>query len=292
MKSGNNNPNWKGGLSECFCLHCQSAIMVKPSAIRRERGKFCSRKCKGSWSAKNRKGFGSNRVDKTCRICGAIKQVKKSHSEKSGTYCSFACMAKGYASRLVGSSNPNWKGGNVKKRCVQCGKDFEALPCNRYIRKFCSSSCAGTFRTINQKDSANHSTKRSKAGRREDLGGVYFRSSWEANWARYLDWMKEKKQIITWYFEPFAFEFEGIKRGSRFYVPDFRVVNADESIEYHEIKGYMDKRSATKLKRMAKYHPNVKVVLVDKSAYESMLKRIGPFLSGLEVPTRAPGKKR
>jgi len=117
-------------------------------------------------------------------------------------------------------------------------------------------------------------SKHSRSGKREDLGGLYFRSAWEANYARYLTWLQETGNIQAWAFEPDEFEFVAIKRGTRFYLPDFRVTNNDGSIEYHEIKGYMDATSATKLKRMAKYYPDVKVILIDKEGYRAIARQM------------------
>lgn len=96
---------------------------------------------------------------------------------------------------------------------------------------------------------------RSHGGRRVDLGNQYFRSSYEANYARFLNF-----QHIQWEYEARTFWFEKIKRGSRSYTPDFWLPIAKE---YHEVKGWMDQKSQTKLKRMAKYYPDVKVILID-----------------------------
>ena len=124
---------------------------------------------------------------------------------------------------------------------------------------------------------------RGKGGRRADLGNQYFRSRWEANWARYLNWLQSLGEIQSWKFEVDTFEFKAIKRGSRFYVPDFRVMNRNGSIEYHEIKGYMDARSATKLKRMKKYYPTVKLVLIGKSEYQAVATKVSKMIAGWET---------
>jgi len=113
-----------------------------------------------------------------------------------------------------------------------------------------------------------------KAGWRE-IGGVrkYFRSRWEANYARYLEFLRQTGNIRSWEHEPETFWFEGVRRGSCSYLPDFRVGNNDGSKEYHEVKGWMDARSATKLRRMKKYHPTVVVVLIDSSAYKAIQRK-------------------
>ena len=113
-----------------------------------------------------------------------------------------------------------------------------------------------------------------RMGKREDLGGLYVRSSWEANYTRYLNWLVEQEQILKWQYEADEFIFKPIKRGCRSYLPDFKIYNLDGTIEYHEVKGWMDAKSKTKLKRMEKYYPNIKLILIDKDAYYAIRRDI------------------
>jgi len=132
--------------------------------------------------------------------------------------------------------------------------------------------------------SLNRSGKTTWKGAWRNIGGIdkYYRSSWEANYARYLEWLKQNKQIKDWKHEPKTFWFEGIKRGTVSYLPDFWVINLDDSEEFHEVKGWMDDRSKTKLTRMAKYYPNVKVVLIDAKSYRSLKKDVQHFIKDWE----------
>lgn len=122
-----------------------------------------------------------------------------------------------------------------------------------------------------------------KAGWRE-IGGVrkYYRSKWEANYAHYLQWLKEKDQILDWKHEPETFWFEGIKRGCVSYLPDFWVKEVSGSEAYHEVKGWMDARSVTKIKRMAKYHPKVRLIVIDSKAYAALKKSCQGLVPGWE----------
>jgi hypothetical protein len=129
----------------------------------------------------------------------------------------------------------------------------------------------------------NH--KRSNGGKREDLGGLYVRSTWEANWARYLNWLVSVGEIQNWKYESRTFEFP-VKKGSKYYTPDFEVTNKNGSVEYHEIKGYMDQASATKLKRMAKYFPDDKLILIEKAAYYSVARKVGRLVPNWESGDR------
>lgn len=106
----------------------------------------------------------------------------------------------------------------------------------------------------------------------------FFRSLWEVNYARYLQWLKDNGQIVDWEFEVDTFWFDGIKRGVCSYLPDFKVFENDGKIVYHEVKGYFDSRSKTKIKRMAKYHPDIKIVLIDKSAYLAIARKAQGFV--------------
>jgi len=110
-----------------------------------------------------------------------------------------------------------------------------------------------------------------------EIGGYrkYYRSRWEANYARYLEYLRGRGDIVSWAHEPTTFWFEGIKRGVTSYLPDFHVVYTDGREEYHEVKGWMDSKSVTKLKRMAKYHPQVVLIVVDKKVYTKLEKEYG-----------------
>lgn len=122
-----------------------------------------------------------------------------------------------------------------------------------------------------------------KAGWRE-IGGVnkYYRSRWEANYARYLEWLKGIGQISGWAHEPQVFWFDGVKRGCVSYLPDFKVIENDGSEAFHEVKGWMDDRSKTKIRRMAKYHPGVRLIVIDAKAYEAIRKKVQPIIKEWE----------
>lgn len=118
-----------------------------------------------------------------------------------------------------------------------------------------------------------------KAGWRE-IGGKrkYFRSRWEANYARYLEWLKSKGEIAEWQHEPKTFWFDGIKRGCMSYLPDFCVTEIGGAEAYHEVKGWMDDRSKTKIGRMARYHPTVKLIVIDGKGYRAIERAVAAIV--------------
>ena len=115
-----------------------------------------------------------------------------------------------------------------------------------------------------------------------EIGGKrnFYRSRWEYRYALYLEFMKKHKHIIEWEHEPKTFWFEGIKRGTNNYKPDFRVVFPSGNDEWIEVKGYMDSKSATKIKRMAKYHPDVKLRVIGKEWFKQNGGKLKNIISG------------
>lgn len=108
----------------------------------------------------------------------------------------------------------------------------------------------------------------------------YARSSWEANYSRYLQWLKENGEIAEWEHEPETFWFEGVRRGCVSYLPDFKVTLPNSTVEFHEVKGWMDARSKTKIRRMAKYHPAVVLKVIDGKAYTQLKRNVSSIVKG------------
>lgn len=94
-------------------------------------------------------------------------------------------------------------------------------------------------------------------GFRVDLG-KYFRSGWEANFARILTNLG-----LQWEYEPTTFQLNE----SMSYTPDFYV--HDENV-YYEVKGRMDEKSKTQLTLMKSVHPEVRLELIDDAKYREL----------------------
>ncbi len=80
--------------------------------------------------------------------------------------------------------------------------------------------------------------------------------------------LRKNASLTKWEHEKETFWFEKIRRGCRSYLPDFRITHMDGKVEYHEVKGWMDARSKTKIKRMAKYYPHIKLRVIDGSWFK------------------------
>jgi hypothetical protein len=92
-----------------------------------------------------------------------------------------------------------------------------------------------------------------KGGMRDDLQH-YFRSSWEANFARILNHQGKK-----WEYEPTTFQLSETQS----YTPDFYCEGV-----YFEIKGRPDEKSRNQLELMAQLFPDVKIEVIDGVKYE------------------------
>lgn len=255
-RSGAGHARWRGGPVDCTCLKCGKSFTQKVSHVAIGEGKYCSIRCKAD---------ALRGVYRPCRRCGKSIWVWKKGATQQ-RYCSRDCRYATAACRTLNRS------------CEICGRLFHmAAGALRRVSKRCGRFCSMTCKA--QWMSANASRKPSgSGGKRDDLGGLYVRSSWEANYARYLKWLVSLGEIRSWEFEPDTFAFDKIKRGTRFYTPDFKVTNSNGSVEYHEVKGYMTPESATKMRRMKRYYPSIKVVLIDGPQYRAIARKVSKIV--------------
>jgi hypothetical protein len=114
------------------------------------------------------------------------------------------------------------------------------------------------------------------------IGGrrFYMRSMWEKNYGLYLQWLLDKGEISAWDYEPETFWFGGIKRGVASYLPDFKVTENSGKHVWHEVKGHMDARSKTKLKRMKRYYPHEKVIVIGAKEYYTLKSQVKNLVPG------------
>jgi hypothetical protein len=97
-----------------------------------------------------------------------------------------------------------------------------------------------------------------RGGRRPDLNDVYFRSNWEANFARIQ--VLENRE---WVYEPECFEIS--QTGS--YLPDFLVNGV-----YYEIKGWVTEETMKKFELFKKAFPDKNIVFIGPKEYNELKK--------------------
>lgn len=281
------------------CGECGERFYAPPVQRQRGGGKFCSYRCSGMARrgrlktvhticvcpiCQTAKSLPPSRVKtfKTCsQACHAVLHPPTRQGETASAFCAYCRQATTKGTVYCDQDCYNHMRKQQAKQSAAL-HDSVCSVCNATYRKgagskglVCSLACWGRIQATRNLEVTY---SRGKGGKREDLDNRYFRSRWEANYARYLNWLISLKQIARWEYEPDTFEFVGIKRGTRFYTPDFKVFEINGTYAYHEVKGWMDAQSKTKLRRMAKYHPQEKVIVIDRTAYKSVAKDVAKML--------------
>lgn len=274
-----------------ICQNCGSEFQCFESQHR----KYCSPKCAYDSPERVKHIKKKDRGNRTCLNCG--KEFSVHTGAPNARCCSRECNGAMLGKSSAGTSRPRASIHVVEISCKNCGVVFSAQRSAHRI--FCSIKCARNNPEVRQRRIASfHASPRPKNYSRTQkgwskVGGKRFfaRSSWESNYARYLQFQKEHALILDWEHEPDTFWFKGIKRGVCSFLPDFKVTTK-EGIEYHEVKGWMDSRSKTKIKRMAKYHPEVKLVVIDQVRYKQIAKTASAIIPGWTSQKTSRSKSR
>jgi hypothetical protein len=111
---------------------------------------------------------------------------------------------------------------------------------------------------------------------------MYMKSMWEIYYCAYLSHLKKMGKILEYHYEPDTFWFDGIKRGTNNYKPDFLVEHTNGALEYVEVKGYTTPKDKTKWKRMAKYYPNINLRIADKEFFQANMKTLKILVNALK----------
>lgn len=91
------------------CQYCGKEFHVKPCALKRGRGKYCSKECMSA----------SGSVIKKCEVCKKEFSFKRSHDANGhGRYCSMKCRSIGFDQRgiLKGENAPRYIDGKSKTK--------------------------------------------------------------------------------------------------------------------------------------------------------------------------------
>lgn len=201
------------------------------------------------------------RVVKFCRQCGKPFSVIFQRRD-SAQFCSMYCTN---TSPIHIAQTQGERVARVTVPCATCNNPMRLPPGRVGVKKTCSEECS---RLLRRKLNARRNTySHARRGKRADLEGGFFRSAWEANYARYLNLIKRRGIVRSWKYEPRTFWFKRIKRGVRSYTPDFLVTRPNGTRYYVEIKGWMDPRSKTKIDRLRRYYPKIELCVVGRAEY-------------------------
>jgi endogenous inhibitor of DNA gyrase (YacG/DUF329 family) len=85
----------------------------------------------------------SARIQKTCTYCG--KEFLLADWEKDRKFCSMECKGKWQSENAVHEKSSHWSGGNIVKKCQECGKEFAIEKYRQKTARFCSPRCTGIW---------------------------------------------------------------------------------------------------------------------------------------------------
>lgn len=264
------------------CLECNIAFEAHASQNRI----YCSPKCAYSSADRVKHIKPKERGSRICARCSTVFKLHRASGK--GIYCSQECAAM-VIGKITMSKNRQEKPAIAQAEftCKQCGVKFMAWSGSK--RVYCSQPCSskgneGKAAATMHRNGYYRSAKPYSRAKAQwvTLGGIkfYARSQWEANYAHYLEFQKQQSLITSWQHEPETFWFKGIKRGVCSYLPDFKIENLDKTSEFHEVKGWMDAKSKTKIRRMKKYHPKTVLIVRDSAWFKANQKQLSQLVPG------------
>lgn len=242
LRSGENNPRYGHRLTEVYkykrskhpnldwklksCANCKDEYLDK---TKRKVGKTCSKKCACELAVRIRKEKGSYVRTEKYRDPNLTPHERKekhikANLEKYGVE-HWTQTTKARKEQSKRSKSMRYRPEHQKYMCEQAMKSQKIY-------------------------------SRSIKGKREDLG-CFFRSTWEANYARYLNHLG-----IKWKYEAITYQLGDNKT----YTPDFLL--DDGSLV--EIKGWLTKKGAEKINLFKLIYPHVILNIVDRTPYNAI----------------------
>jgi len=240
------------------CKQCQKEFQIiyesnGSGSGNAQRKKYCSDICKKNYNRNNNNG---NKTEIICSVCNKIVYVAKCFSNR--TTCSNVCsklrlknekILKIYnvvtrkCKNLACDQTFNCNENSTQKFCsLNCGKTTRinrvlryCLVCNKelFVKKsyehikFCNILCNRKGQSLGLVKSHTNG----RTGWRSDIeNSPYFKSSFEADYARYLYFLG-----INFQYEHKVFEIK-IQNKTKYYTPDFYLQDYDEFIELKGIK--------------------------------------------------------
>lgn len=236
---------------EYHCEGCGGAFTAKAGR------RFCSRGCANKVRGRRAVRWATY----ACEACGAEVTTKPTLARRY-RFCA-SCRNALHGARLDAAQRA--KGARqepVSRSCDRCGRAFTVLACYA-PRRYCSNACANLV----------NAPTMGVGGWRPDLG-AYFRSRWEANYARYL---RAAGRSYEYEAETFSV---GLPDGSvRAYTPDFRVDGA----YFVEIKGWMraDRRQSEVIAAAHGQLP-LPLHLIGRREYRALERTVASSIEGWE----------
>ena len=123
------------------CKHCGKEFNARPYLKKQ----FCSQDCYNKWRKENLSGENSPDYKKqkvNCSYCdNELLRTPYELKNKKDHFCNKECFRLWKTKNQKGENNPNYKGGNIKKECEWCGKEYDVKISRDEKTRFCSQQC-------------------------------------------------------------------------------------------------------------------------------------------------------
>jgi hypothetical protein len=253
-----------------ICINCNEKFYDDSKRLSRN---SCSKKCHYEKMAKTRKEKGSyvvteERIQKMLatmnklRSEGGIKQPTQEQKEKSSILLKYLWES-GYMQQKIYEAS-------MKKHNVSHYMKTNEQRSRASKQRKGKKASKETLKKMSEVSKNNNVRfSRCRGGFRSDLN-LYFRSSWEANFARLLNHLH-----ISWGYENKTYSLED---GCYSYTPDFILKNG----VHIELKGWFTEKSKKKINLFRKEYPNVKLIIIDRKTYKKIYSKYKDLIENWE----------
>jgi hypothetical protein len=225
----------------------------------------CSTKCRRRYARENHasKGISPNQQyvaheNRSCIVCTTVFNTRVT---KQQIYCSTKCF---HISRIGGTS---WNKGLTRDTDERV-LDVSIKAARSRMGKPLSEAHKLKIKNSNIGKHGNNPDWFGKFGIRKDLN-QYFRSTWEANFARLLNYMD-----IKWEYEPKTLILKSCSYTPDFYLPELNL--------YIEVKGFDFGRGRPKLKLLNETNSTFPIKVLDDEGYMKLKKKYSSIIKNWE----------
>lgn len=236
------------------CVNCQKNFYDE---TKRKVGKTCSKECGFEHGVKVRHKNNSykhspehnEKISLSCKITLNLPEQRLKNSQnRIESYKNDPTLMPRIVESRKNNGKPHWT--QTEEGKLSISKQAKGRKISDEGRRNMS---IGAQKRIRTKRETHHTSAR--GGKREDLG-MYFRSNWEANFARILN-----LEGLKWEYEQYTFELTPFMS----YTPDFKINDC-----YFEIKGRYTDLCMEKLSLFQEKFPHILLIIIDVRGYNEL----------------------
>jgi len=228
---------------EKTCLDCKAAFLDTSKKKLVDR----CRKCVNA-------GMVETRMSRGSYVRSEVQNKKLSETLKQKYVSGWDPNTAEHREKLSTGMKERWQDGSMREQTAKTSMEKWGVYHHTQRIEFITASAKFSF---------------AKKGYRHDLN-IYFRSAWEANFARYLNFLGK-----DWSYEPKRF----LLKSGLSYTPDFYVITDDI---YYEVKGAWIGKSREKVEDFIREY-GITLVIIEREAYDSIKSKYSKKIIGWEL---------